>query len=74
MMNNDKTKFLGRKLPMVYQIPPGALPNYERDLQIRSYVIPRRGAVPTDDAINVIASEEVLNKVKNYMMKWINNE
>lgn len=72
--NNDKAKLLGCKLLVVDDIPPGALPKYERDVQIKSYVISRRGAVPMDDAINVVTSDEVINKVKNYMMKWINND
>lgn len=37
---------IGRKLLMVDELPQGALPRYERDVAVKSYVIPRRGKVP----------------------------
>jgi len=37
---------IGRKLLMVDELPQGALPKYERDIAVKSYVIPRRGKVP----------------------------
>lgn len=37
---------IGRKLLMVDELPQGALPRYERDIAIKSYVIPKRGRVP----------------------------
>ena len=37
---------IGRKLLMVDELPQGALPRYERDIAVKSYVIPRRGKVP----------------------------
>lgn len=37
---------IGRKLLMVDELPNGALPRYERDIAIKSYVIPKRGKVP----------------------------
>lgn len=37
---------IGRKLLMVDELPQGALPRYERDVAVKSYVIPKRGAVP----------------------------
>ncbi len=58
---------IGRKLLMVDDIPQGALSRYERDVQVNSYVISRRAnaPVPVDDS---------MSRVKNYMMKWINND
>lgn len=47
---------IGRKLLMVDELPQGALPRYERDVAAKSYVIPKRGAVPT----SVIEAEELL--------------
>lgn len=38
---------IGRKLLMVDELPQGALPRYERDIAVRSYVIGKRGSVPT---------------------------
>lgn len=35
-----------RKLLMVDELPQGALPRYERDISVKSYVIPKRGGVP----------------------------
>lgn len=37
---------IGRKLLMVDELPQGALPRYERDVAVVSWVIPRRGRVP----------------------------
>ncbi len=37
---------VGRKLITVDELPQGALPRYERDVAVRSYVIPKRGTVP----------------------------
>ena len=37
---------IGRKLLMVDELPQGALPRYERDIAVISYVVPKRGAVP----------------------------
>lgn len=37
---------IGRKLLMVDELPQGALPRYERDIAVKSYVIPKRGRVP----------------------------
>lgn len=37
---------IGRKLLMVDELPQGALPRYERDISVKSYVIPKRGSVP----------------------------
>lgn len=47
---------IGRKLLMVDELPQGALPRYERDIAVRSYVIPKRGMVPT----SVVEAEELL--------------
>ena len=74
MMNNNESKpykALGRKLLMVDELPPGALSQYERDMQIKSYVIGKRGAIPNDDLMVPYAQNE---KLKDYMMKWINND
>ena len=38
---------VGRKLLMVDELPQGALPRYERDVAVKSYVLPKRGTVPT---------------------------
>jgi hypothetical protein len=38
---------IGRKLLMVDELPQGALARYERDVAVKSYVIPKRGSVPT---------------------------
>ena len=38
---------IGRKLLMVDELPQGALPRYERDIAVKSYVIGKRGSVPT---------------------------
>jgi hypothetical protein len=47
---------IGRKLLMVDELPQGALPRYERDISVKSYVIPKRGSVPT----SVVEAEELL--------------
>ena len=47
---------IGRKLLMVDELPQGALPRYERDIAVRSYVIPKRGSVPT----SIVEAEELL--------------
>jgi len=47
---------IGRKLLMVDELPQGALPRYERDIAVKSYVIPKRGTVPTV----VVEGEEVM--------------
>ena len=39
---------IGRKLLMVDELPQGALARYERDVAVKSYVIPKRGAVPAE--------------------------
>ena len=33
---------IGRKLLMVDELPQGAIPRYERDIAVRSYVVPKR--------------------------------
>jgi len=38
---------IGRKLFMVDELPQGALARYERDVAVKSYVIPKRGGVPS---------------------------
>jgi len=50
------TKRIGRKLLMVDELPQGALARYERDVAVKSYVIPKRGAVPTAE----VEAEELL--------------
>lgn len=47
---------IGRKLLMVDELPQGALPRYERDVAVKSYVIPKRGQVPA----SIIEAEELL--------------
>jgi len=47
---------VGRKLIMVDELPQGALPRYERDIAVKSYVIGKRGQVPT----SVVEAEELL--------------
>lgn len=47
---------IGRKLLMVDELPQGALPRYERDIAVKSAVIPKRGSVPT----HVVEAEELL--------------
>lgn len=47
---------IGRKLLMVDELPQGALPRYERDVAVKSYVIPKRGSVPT----SIVEAEELL--------------
>ena len=37
---------VGRKLLAVDELPQGALPRYERDVSVKSYVISKRGTVP----------------------------
>lgn len=72
----DKTeskpyKALGKKLLMVDELPPGALSKYERDVQVQSYVIGKRGATPNDDLMVPYAPNE---KLKDYMMQWMNDD
>lgn len=47
---------IGRKLLMVDELPQGALPRYERDIAVVSYVIPKRGSVPD----MLVEAEELL--------------
>ncbi len=47
---------IGRKLLMVDELPQGALPRYERDVAVKSYVIPKRGSVPD----MIVEAEELL--------------
>lgn len=47
---------IGRKLLMVDELPQGALPRYERDIAVKSYVIPKRGSVPE----SVVEAEELI--------------
>jgi len=47
---------IGRKLLMVDELPQGALARYERDVAVKSYVIPKRGAVPSAE----VEAEELL--------------
>lgn len=62
-------KALGDKLLMVDELPQGALAKYERDVQAKSYVIPRRGGVPG------VVSEpyEPIDTLKEYIRKWMSN-
>ncbi|NBP65506.1 MAG: hypothetical protein EBU66_12710 [Bacteroidetes bacterium] len=47
---------IGRKLLLVDELPQGVLPRYERDITAKSFVIGKRGAVPTSE----IEAEELL--------------
>ena len=47
---------IGRKLFMVDELPQGALARYERDVAVKSYVIPKRGGVPSAE----VEAEELL--------------
>lgn len=47
---------IGRKLLMVDELPQGALARYERDVAVKSYVIPKRGSVPTAE----VEAEELI--------------
>lgn len=47
---------VGRKFLMVDELPQGALPRYERDIAVKSYVISKRGAVPD----SIVEAEELL--------------
>ncbi len=47
---------IGRKLVMVDELPQGALPRYERDIAVKSYVISKRGRVPD----MIVEAEELL--------------
>lgn len=38
---------IGRKCLMVDELPQGALARYERDVAVKSYIIPKRGGVPS---------------------------
>lgn len=62
-------KALGRKLPMVDELPSGALTTYERDVQVKSYVIPRRGGVPGA----VSEPYAPIDTLKEYIRKWMSS-
>jgi hypothetical protein len=47
---------IGRKLLLVDELPQGVLPRYERDVTAKSFVVGKRGAVPTSE----IEAEELL--------------
>lgn len=47
---------VGRKLLMVDELPQGALPRYERDIAVKSYVMSKRGSVPT----SIVEAEELM--------------
>jgi hypothetical protein len=47
---------IGRKLLLVDELPQGVLPRYERDVTAKSFVIGKRGNVPTSE----IEAEELL--------------
>ena len=61
-------KALGDKLLMVDELPQGALAKYERDVQVKSYVIPRRG-VPGA----VSEPYAPIDTLKEYIRKWMSN-
>ena len=46
----------GHQYGEVDELPQGALPRYERDIAVKSAVIPKRGSVPT----HVVEAEELL--------------
>ena len=60
---------LGRKLLMVDELPQGALAKYERDVQVKSYVIPRRGGLPSA----VSEHYAPIDTLKEYIMKWMSS-
>jgi hypothetical protein len=47
---------IGRKLLMVDELLQGQLARYERDVAVKSYIIPKRGSVPTAE----VEAEELL--------------
>ena len=47
---------IGRKLLMVDELPQGALARYERDISVKSYVVPKRGTVID----SVVDAEELI--------------
>ena len=47
---------IGRKLFMVDELPQGALARYERDIAVRSYVVAKRGVVPT----SIVEGEDLI--------------
>lgn len=47
---------IGRKILMVDELPQGTLARYERDVAVKSYIIPKRGSVPTSE----VEAEEIL--------------
>jgi len=47
---------IGRKILMVDELPQGTLARYERDVAVKSYIIPKRGSVPTSE----VEAEELL--------------
>jgi len=47
---------IGRKLLLVDELPQGVLPRYERDVTAKSFVVGKRGAVPTSE----IEAEELV--------------
>ena len=47
---------IGRKLLLVDELPQGVLPRYERDVTAKSFVVGKRGAVPTSE----IEAEELI--------------
>jgi hypothetical protein len=60
-------KARGRKLLMVDELPQSALAKYERDVQVKSYVIGRRGVVSVSEPYAPI------DILKEYMMKWMSS-
>jgi len=62
-------KAFGRKLLMVDELPQGALAKYERDVQVKSYVIPRRGGVPGA----VSEPYAPIDTLKEYIRKWMSS-
>ena len=47
---------IGRKLLLVDELPQGVLPRYERDVTAKSWVVSKRGAVPTSE----VEAEELI--------------
>lgn len=62
-------KALGDKLLMVDELPQGALAKYERDIQVKSHVIPRRGGVPGA----VSEPYAPIDTLKEYIGKWMSS-
>lgn len=54
---------------MVDELPQGALAKYERDVQVKSYVIPRRGGVPGA----VSEPYAPIDTLKEYIRKWMSS-